>query len=333
MRILIVKIGAIGDVVMSLPMLTYLKNQYPLCKITCVCGSVVAPMFAATGMLDELIVVDEQKLLTGTKVFSLLSIWKRLFLRRFDLVLTAHPDLRYRLISLTVRAKERRNWIRSKIPTDHAREYLRLAGAPDAVPIIYPHLERVAMGGFSFPFIAIAPGGARNVLNDNPLRRWPIDRYAELIEQIVALGLKVVVTGSASDVWVRKFLPKGLYIDLIGQCSLLDTIDVYRESKLLITHDSGPLHLAKIAGCEVIALFGPTNPAEFAVGSKIDVIWGGKGLACRPCYNGKTFAACSSNLCLQSISVHQVVQRVQQKLEAKKQPLRGSKERLRLSTI
>ena len=330
MRILIVKIGAIGDVVMSLPMLSFLKERYPNCKITVVCGQIVAPLFAQTNLVDEVIIVAEKRLLAGNllmKSFSLIGVWIRLSLRKFDLVLTAHPDWRYRLLSLFVRAKEKRSWDRFKSPIMpipgryHAAEYLRLASGLEQPTVKFPEIETPTVVSFDFPFVAIAPGGARNTLAENPLRRWPIDRYATLIAKFVEQSIQVVVTGADSDAWVRDHLPNGQYIDLIGKLSLLDVIGVFKQCDLLVTHDSGPLHLAKLAKCPVLALFGPTNPAEFTSPEEsIEVIWGGRGLFCRPCYNGKNFAPCSSNQCLQLVSVEQVFQKALVKLEARKLP-------------
>ncbi len=330
MRILIVKIGAIGDAVMSLSMLPFLKERHPNCKITVVCGRIVAPLFKQTNLVDELISVDEKWLLVGNllkKTVSLFGVWSRLFLRKFDLVLTAHPDYRYRLISLFVIANEKRSWDRFKSPIMpipgryHAAEYLRLASGLEHGTVKFPELDIQTSHSLDFPFVVIAPGGARNTLAENSLRRWPIASYAALISKLADQSIQVVVTGADSDSWVRDHLPKCRYIDLIGKLSLLDVIGVFKQSDLLITHDSGPLHLAKLAKCPVLALFGPTNPAEFTSPEEsIEVLWGARGLFCRPCYNGKSFASCSSNQCLQLVSVDQVFQKALQKLEASRLP-------------
>lgn len=296
---------------MSMAMLPYLKKQHPGCRITCICGAIVAPLFRQSGLVDEIVQVDEKRLLVTAKVKSILSLWRRLFLRKFDLVLTAHRDPRYRLISLFVRAKERRYW--GVLPTlgrYHARQYLELAGAVDPI-IQFPEMNVSLKKEFAIepPYIVVAPGGAKNVLVNDLLRRWPIENYGLVISELVRRSYKVLVIGSTSDEWIRPFLPVG-YIDLIGKTDLLDLIAILERSELLITHDSGPLHLAKLAKCRVLALFGPTNPADFTSSDEgIEVIWGGAELACRPCFDGKRFACCSNNQCMKSISVRTVIDR------------------------
>jgi len=157
------------------------------------------------------------------------------------------------------------------------------------------------------PIVALAPGGAKNILADDALRRWPIESYASLAKKLSALPIQLVLTGGASDEWIRKYFADIPHVDLIGKLDLLQLASLFKECRLLITHDSGPLHLSKLAACPAIGLFGPTMPAEkVGANEKIKVLWGGERLACRPCYDGKTYAPCKNNLCLASISPEKV---------------------------
>jgi heptosyltransferase-2 len=64
------------------------------------------------------------------------------------------------------------------------------------------------------------------------------------------------------------------------------------------------MHLARLVRAPLVALFGPTSPAEFMLeDERTTVLWGGRHLACRPCYDGRDFAECRDNVCMQSISV------------------------------
>ncbi len=158
--------------------------------------------------------------------------------------------------------------------------------------------------------IALAPGGAKNVMRDDALRRWPIEHYAKLAILLREKGYEVVITGAETDGWCSEYFLG--FENLIGKTGLLELIDFYKQCSLLITHDSGPMHLAKLSDCEVIALFGPTNPFE-RTGSpeKIHVIWGGKDLPCRPCYDGKNYPPCKSNICLKQITPEEVLELVE----------------------
>ena len=330
MKVLIVKIGAVGDVVMALSMLHPLYEKDPQVQVTWVCGRAVEPLLRATGKVRELIVVDETALLKGSapqKALALLSLWARLFGRSFNLVLTGHSDPRYRWVSLLCRAGERRGFrpVEEKsFPAPgryHGDEYARLAdgaGVPSAKGAILPSLQlplsheiQSLLPKDGRPRVALAPGGAKNVMRDDALRRWPLEHYARLAGDLTRDGVSVVLTGASSDEWVRKAFEGLPVTDLVGKTSLTDLTALYGACRLLITHDSGPLHLAILAGTPTLSLFGPTRPEEKVPSNpKNRVIWGGEHLACRPCYDGKNYADCSSNDCLKSVSPEGVYREV-----------------------
>ncbi len=319
MKVLIVKLGAIGDVVMAMPLLTHLHKKHPGVSITWVCGSQVEPLLKNTGLIDHLVAVDEKKLLQGSffsKLRGLISVWASLFLHRFDLCLTAYVDPRYKLLSLTTRCKKRRSFFRDHkglfpIPGRyHAYEYLRLANQ-DAEPLQlipeFPNLDLPQSFFSKKPLIILSPGGAKNLLADDALRRWPIEHYATLIRLLQELPFEVVVTGAPTDVWISDHFADLNYTNLIGKLSLLELVALLKEARLLITHDSGPLHLGKLVNCPTIALFGPTNPCEkVSKDENITVLSGGQRLPCHPCYDGKTYAKCSRNRCLHSVTPDKV---------------------------
>jgi heptosyltransferase-2 len=322
MRLLIVKIGAVGDVVMALSMVEAARAKDPQAHITWLCGRTVEPLLRAYGKIDEIIVLDDAKLLRGNpweKARTLMGAWVGLFFRSFDLIVTGHSDPRYGWLSLTARAGERRGFgdRRGLIPGRyHGDEYARLVtgqDGPDAPvsrpillrPPLSPELERSLSGGG--PWVALAPGGAKNLLRDDALRRWPIGHYVRLAGKFVSQGWRVVLTGTDGDRWVLEHF-KGLdVIDLVGKTSVTDLVALYGKCRLVVTHDSGPMHLAALSGTPVLALFGPTTPSEkVLVGGPIHPLWGGEDLPCRPCYDGRNYADCSRNLCLESLEVERV---------------------------
>jgi heptosyltransferase-2 len=158
--------------------------------------------------------------------------------------------------------------------------------------------------------VVLVPGGARNVLRESGLRRWPVERYREIAERLIGAGRAVTLIGNADDAWVRPYF-EGLTVrDEIGAHDLPGTLGILASADLVITHDTGPLHLARLARAPLLALFGPTMPAQFLVeDSRTEAIWGGAHLACRPCYDGREFAACTNNLCIKDISVVTVAER------------------------
>src|ERR1700682_1945284 len=106
-RILIVKFGAIGDIIMAIPAVRALYEQGA--EIDWVCGQAVAPLLNCYPWI-RLIVVDDRALLTGgsmSKLTALVSLWRTLALRRYELCATLYYDHRYRWVTLPVRAKRK----------------------------------------------------------------------------------------------------------------------------------------------------------------------------------------------------------------------------------
>jgi heptosyltransferase-2 len=322
---LIVKLSAIGDVAMALPMVSALRTRHPGCRIAWLCGESARPLLGCVAAVDELIAADERALLAGSRrerIAATLSVWKRLAGRRFDLVLTAHTDPRYRLLTQPVRARLRRTLAagaasRGLVPGRyHGDEYVRLVTGLDdyrAQAFPAPQIEAALSAPLrtllaernraARPLVALAPGGARNPARDNPLRRWPLAHYGTLAGLLEAHGFAIVLTGAESDAWTRTAFSSLSTIDLIGQTTLPDLIALFRACAAVVTHDSGPLHLARLAPAPRVALFGPTEPAAFVGERKgAAVLWPGRDLPCCPCYDGRDFAACADNVCMQRIT-------------------------------
>lgn len=327
--VLIVKLAAIGDVVMALPMVTALRDMAPACRITWLAGQTSAPLLSHVAAIDEVVAVDDRAILAGStarKAAAVATAWRALAGRSFDLVLVAHSDARYQRLAQTVRSSERR-WLGQRSPRpgllpgrNHTAEYVRLVTGDDtrrsalpAPPPVDPPLpdalerELAAFNPAAAPLLILAPGGARNPGRTDNLRRWPVDRYAELAQRMRAQGHAIAIVGDAGDAWVRTVFATIPVLDLIGRTDLPALVALFRRCALAVTHDSGPLHLARLAGAPTVGLFGPTLPHAFVPpGSTTRVLWPGAALPCAPCYDGREFAACDNNACMQAISVDAV---------------------------
>lgn len=327
--VLIVKLAAIGDVVMALPMVTAIRSLAPDCRITWLAGQTSAPLLSHVTAIDEIVAVDDRAILAGStarKAAAVATAWRLLAGRSFDLVLVAHSDARYQRLAQTVRSAERR-WLGQRSPRpgllpgrNHTAEYVRLVTGDDTLrtglpppPALDPPLpdalarELAAFNPATAPLFILAPGGARNPGRTDNLRRWPVDRYAELAQRLRAQGHAVALVGDAGDAWVRTVFAAIPVLDLIGRTDLPALVALFRRCAMAITHDSGPLHLARLAGVPTVGLFGPTLPHAFVPpGSTTHVLWPGAALPCAPCYDGREFAACDNNACMQAISVDAV---------------------------
>ena len=324
-RILIVKLGALGDVVMASTIVEAVRTRTPNAHITWMCGASVQELVGLFAV-DEVVVVDDAALLRGTtwqRVRALASLVRRMLGRRYDVTLLGNVDRRYRVLLLGVRAGRTRTWSRRQTSTtnpipgrSHSDEYVRMLDpdptnrGPIALRAPLPDVRGSlpdAGEPFSANTVVLIPGGARNLLSDTAHRRWPLERYAELARRLIADGRAVIIAGDRGDAWVRPAFEGVAIDDRIGTCSITQTIALFSRVGAVVSHDTGPLHLARLARAHLIALFGPTTPAErLSDGEDVHVIWGGSHLACRPCYNGRFFAQCENHLCMQDISVERV---------------------------
>jgi heptosyltransferase-2 len=389
--VLIIKIGAIGDVIMALPMIAAILRRDPETKITWVCGKGGASIVEMTKLVDQLIVVDEKKLLEGSfleKVFAVFEVWKKIgFFRKFSFVIIGYFDVRYRLLTLFTRGKKsalRREKNReNSLETASEKEASQTVFSEEYMPKAYIRLveenetEDKTSAGKSTSFvefpkihipalmtedlvsshqifkkietsrkkIALSCGGVYSHVPYSEVRRWPIESYVKLAEGFVNEGYEVILTGSKDDEWIlpyfmpycddhdhvrdnkkgndKEFSKDHRILNLIGKTDIKQLLAVYQTCDLVITHDSGALHLAQIAGSKILALFGPTAPhtrvsvfdqsgsenpscEKQKKDQKIFVLWGGENLLCRPCYHGKFYAPCRKNLCMQTLKPEEV---------------------------
>jgi ADP-heptose:LPS heptosyltransferase len=335
-KILIVKIGAIGDIIMALPVICEIRKQYPDAHITWVCGNVVANLLREVPGIDTVVNVDEGKIFAKNKLVALreiLAFQLKMAFTKFDIVLSYHPDARYKIFSSLVKSPRklrlRRDGDRpTLIPArsrsfEHVRLFLQhddnytgdISFPQDSINEANLSAIKVLFDYAARPFVILAPGGAKNSLSEQELRRWPIENYVEVAKYLQSKGIQVVVTGIKSDEWVLSSFAGVDIINMVGKLSIVELIALMKQSKMVLTHDSGPYHLAVFAQqCHVIGLFGPTNPAEFTYGKKFDkinILWEGPNIFCSPCYFGKFFSTqCKNNICMQMITPEQVIERV-----------------------
>ncbi|MHB8909203.1 MAG: glycosyltransferase family 9 protein [Syntrophales bacterium] len=132
---------------------------------------------------------------------------------------------------------------------------------------------------------------------------WEEEKFAELCDRIRReLGIGVILTGSAAGPLDRiRAMMTTEAVNLGGRTTLRELACLYREAALVITTDSGPMHLAAGMGTRVIALFGPTDPARtgpYGAGHRIIR----RGLDCMPCFRKR----CETRNCMREITADEV---------------------------
>ena len=295
-----------------------IREKWPRATIGWVVGRGHAPFVQLIAGVDEVIEVADQ--LTGrhrmAAITALLAAWRRIG-RRWDHVLIAHTDSRYPLLSAMSGAQTTTRFAHELAPRKghwHGSEYLRLLPheefanvAANFASLNMQSLPAAPLVGRVDALIVVAPGSARNGLRDDALRRWPIGLWCDAVSLLRQHGHRVAAVGGPADSAECARAEQSGAINLCGRTSLLELLSVIRAADVVITHDAGPLHLALTLRRPVVALFGPTSPAErIPVGANAVVLTRSSDLACAPCYDGLNYAKCSLNLCLTRITAVEV---------------------------
>ena len=159
--------------------------------------------------------------------------------------------------------------------------------------------------------IAFCPGGRW------PSKRWPAENYALLAKYVVEkMGVEVVLVGSGEEVnlgeIITEKIKKGV-TNLIGKIPLEALPAVLENARVVVTNDSGPMHLAAALGKKVIAFFGPTDPMRTGPYGRGHVVLTAN-VSCRPCFK----RTCEMGLeCMKSITVNKVAEEVEKLLDLK----------------
>ncbi len=122
-------------------------------------------------------------------------------------------------------------------------------------------------------------------------KRWPVESYAELVRLLAPANpaLQFAVLGGEKDRPLGEVITRvdpARCLDLTGRVSLLEMVEWIRLSELLVSNDTGPMHVAAALGTPVVALFGPTEPRRTGPYGQLDHVLQ-MNLPCVPCLKSR----------------------------------------------
>ena len=169
--------------------------------------------------------------------------------------------------------------------------------------------------------LAVAPCAGTSWGDQGALKHWPVQNYAKLIDSLInSFQVKVVILGDSTEARQIQAIIGKLHqkpVNLVGGTSLKVLAAIIQRSKLLVTNDGGPLHIAVALGTKTVSFFGPTDP--FVYGpypmnrSKHIVLK--TGLECSPCYNRFKLKDCRRKKdCLNRITPQKALEAVEKLL-------------------
>jgi 3-deoxy-D-manno-octulosonic-acid transferase/heptosyltransferase-1 len=339
MNILIVKLSAIGDVIHTLPSLAALRKLYPEAHITWVVEEAAAGLVNNHPLLNAVLISRRKSWIKYLRKgeFSRPLREMRAFLRElrkrpYDLVIDFHGLLKSALIVLFSGGKRKLGYdslqelsglfYNEKIPEDMNKH------AVDRYLDFPRHLgAKIDKAQFTLPSDNAAQTRIQSLLEKyhlenkkfiavNPVaywetKLWDDEKFAGLADLIKAkLNMEVVFTGSEKES-IEKITTRMQIkaVNLAGETTLLELAYLYQKALLLVTTDSGPMHLAAAVGTPVVALFGPTDPQRTGPYGKGHIIIRAD-LPCSPCLQKK----CPTTKCMQDILPEQVMAAIEEKL-------------------
>ena len=336
MKILVIKIAAIGDFLMATPALRALKLHGSVHSVTLLAGASIAAVVQGNPHLDKIYYLDDARIFKGgfwAKLSEVLKISRRLRREKFDLGFNFHRDWRFNIILFLSGCKKRigfasgrKSWLLSegvviegiKHHIFHYCDLLKGLGIfcldfkmefPLAEAVLTAATDKFLQPGKLTDCVVLAPGGAANVKEEMDSRRWGVENYAALAGFLIGAGRRVVLLGNGGDQKIARLIQAAQpeVIDFCGQTNLAEATALLKKARLVVCNDSGLMHLAAVVGARIIAIFGPTHPEEKKPLSAGNIaVWKGEELECSPCYHDGKFPECDHRSCLKKISPQEI---------------------------
>ena len=338
MNILIVKLSAIGDVIHTLPALNAIRNYYPEANITWLVEEDAAPLVIGHKALDRVIVSKRKRWLRALRSLFLLSTIKDVYgfikvLRdtRYDMILDFQALLKSGILIALARGQRKIGFNKGLEHMEHSYMFLN-----ERIPAIDMETHALTRGMVLLNAIGIPTkeieyklpvsnddcekvdelmkrhdiNGVKFLIAINPVAKWesklwPKERFARLADMIIdEYDARIIFTGGSEDRHIIQDIMsamKGRALNLAGHTTLKMLAALYKKTVLVISTDTGPMHLAAAMETPVVAIFGPTAPWRTGpYGSGHRVVRADP--ECSPCFKRQ----CETMDCMHQISVDQV---------------------------
>jgi heptosyltransferase-3 len=336
-KILLIRTDRIGDVVLSLPMLPLLKKEFPNASIAVMVRSYTKELVESHPDVSEVMLWDENN--------SLLDYVKVLKEKHFDLVILPYPRFNLALITflsrIAIRVGTGYRWYsflfnkkiyeHRKDAKRHEVEYnlnllraigIELSGAPqfeftvndDAKKKVEDTLKSDSIGSSTqFAVLHAGSGGSA--------RDWKIEKFAELGDVLQTKeGFRVVLTGGKNEEELVASLESKMKtkpLNYTGKFSLQELGALFQRASVFVSNSTGPLHIASIVGTPVVAFYPPIiqcSPMRWGPYTEKKKVFTADNKQCKLCKGG----ACQSSICMDQITVEQVVSGIKELMNEKK---------------
>lgn len=348
-RILLVKPSALGDVVHTLPVAATLHRRYPNIALDWLVEEEAADIVRGHPALARVVVSARKRWLRQlqhpAQILTTLGEMRRfaadLRRRRYDAVLDLQGLFKSALYVMATGAPVRVGFAEGREcapwmlthrvvappqPVHAVERYLHLAAAVDATdPVHEFHIslsrEDVAAAKSHLatcprPRVVVHPAARWRT------KLWEVARWRELAATLLTEGIAVVLTGSRQDDAIAERITIGMNpqpLSLVGRLSVKQLAALLQDVDLMITVDSGPMHIAAAVGTPVVALFGPTDPLRTGPLGSGKILR--RELPCSPCLRRRCRIE-DTYRCMRDLGVAEVLGAVRDLLGSGTEPRR-----------
>jgi len=331
-KILVVKLSALGDVILSIPSFRAIRKKFPNASITALVEQPSRQVLRNCPHLDDVVTFDG-----GTRGWTK---WRRLFRlgkfltdEQFDISIDLQNNRSSHMISYLCGAHTRIGYANGKFsfllnskvkdpglplsPVEHQFQSLKLLGFSEidrklelwTRPEDDERVARYLRDNWVREeqlLVGINPGSSAAW----PTKQWPFERFAELCDALSKRNIRVVLTGDASTTALAQdilALCKSKPINAVGRTSVSELIALIRRCGVYVTSDSAPMHIAAAVGTPFVAIFGPTDPRRHVAVPEQKHAVIRKDLKCSPCY----LRACPiGHPCMKKITKDEILDKI-----------------------
>ncbi|MDH4223652.1 MAG: HAD-IIIA family hydrolase [candidate division Zixibacteria bacterium] len=332
-KILVIRFSSLGDIILTTPVVEALKEGYKDSEIFFLTKKKYERLFESDVRIDSVIYFQPENEDKGIAGF--LRLIKRLNREKFDLIVDLHSSLRSFFIRNLVKAQKKLHYNKRLIPRllmiylkkrevisyPTINSYLKSLDkigikAETGIPRLYSDSEeklwsKKFLSEMNYRkdeiLIGIAPGARWET------KRWDKDKFCFVAKSLSeGLPVKILLLGDENDhnliEDIKDYLGEGKAIPAIN-LPLNRLKPLIEKCELLISNDSGPMHLASALGVPIIGIFGPTSPGlGYASGGLNDkILWA--GVECSPCsLHGSKGCVKDSRLCMDHVKPEEVIE-------------------------
>lgn len=330
-RILIINVNWLGDVIFSTPFIRAVREAYPDSYIAVMAMPRSREILETNSRINELILFDEDG--CEKRLIDKIRFAGKLKKEKFDTAFILHRSFTRALLTRLAGIKERIGYDtkgrgilltkKLKYPDKEphrVEHFLKLAEAVGAdiskknYEFFITDADR-KKAGLLLEFLGVSQNDRFAVLNPggnwNP-KRWPVENFSLLGDMLAGkYGVKIVISGGEKDGKLAEEISgrmKHKAVSVCGKTKIRELAAVFEKAKLVVSGDSGPMHIAASVGANTAAIFGPTDP-------KITGPYGGrnyviirKDIGCKvPCYD----VACRNNRCMKAVFPEDVMRAIE----------------------